>query len=740
MPELHNAHGRVLIVANRLPITVEHLEGRIALTSSPGGLAHGLTRVYEQSGGKWIGWTGEAGRLRASERSELERELEGRSLVPVHLTAQEVKLYYETFANGVVWPLFHYLLDRMPLDPAGWDQYVKVNERFADAVVSVYRAGDLIWVHDYQLMLVPGMLRRRLPEARIGFFLHIPFPSAEVFRTLPWRVALLEGMLGADVVGFHTAAYVRHFATSIRHLLGIEADLDGTQFEGREIRLDAFPMGIDVALFEDLAARADVMAEAERVRGDSGGRTILLGVDRLDYTKGIPRRLLAFERLLEHQPALRDRVRLIQVAVPTRTGIEHYQHFRRHLDELIGRINGAYGTMTSMPVHYLYRSIPTEQLTALYRAADVMLVTPLRDGMNLVAKEFVASRLDEDGVLVLSELAGAAAELGEALLVNPYDVDDIARAIARAIEMPRREQRTRMRALRGRVRGYDVHRWTSLFLERLEVPPAPLQLTPVPDIDALLKRLVQAPKLTLLLDYDGTVVPIVSGPALAAPDDALLEQLSELAGTPEVDVHVVSGRARETLENWLGSLPIGLWAEHGLWYRARPTAKWESTVPVQREWMDRVRPIILRSIHATPGSLVEEKTASFAWHYRMADPDLGERHARELHAELSRALLNDAVEILDGSKVVEVRLKDVSKGVVVARLAPMAGTLVALGDDRTDEDMFTALPPNGVAIHVGPLPSTARYRLQDWRTVRELLSRLATTRRAVATPAHGFAR
>jgi trehalose 6-phosphate synthase/phosphatase len=740
MPVLMNGRGRVLIVANRLPITVEHHKGRVTLASSPGGLANGLTRIYEQSGGKWIGWTGDAGRLRNTEREAIDRELAERSLVAVHLTAQEVKLYYETFANGVIWPLFHYLLDRMPLDPSGWDQYAHVNERFADAVVSAYTPGDLVWVHDYQLMLLPGLLRRRLPDARIGFFLHIPFPSAEVFRTLPWRTAVLEGMLGADVVGFHTAAYVRHFATSLRHLLGIEADLDRAQFEGREVRLDAFPMGIDVGAFEQLAGRSDVMAEAERVRADSGGRTILLGVDRLDYTKGIPRRLLAFERVLEQQPALRDRVRLIQVAVPTRTGIEHYQHFRRHLDELIGRSNGAYGTMTSMPVHYLYRSIPPEQLTALYRAANVMLVTPLRDGMNLVAKEFVASRLDDDGVLVLSELAGAAAELGEALLVNPYDVDGMAGAIVRAIEMPRREQRTRMRALRGRVRDYDVHRWTTLFLERLEVPPAPLRLTSPPDIDALMRRLVRAPKLTLLLDYDGTVVPIVSGPALAAPDDALLEQLSELAGTPDIDVHVVSGRARETLENWLGTLPIGLWAEHGLWYRPRPSGQWESMVPAQREWMDRVRPIILRSIHATPGSLVEEKTASFAWHYRMADPDLGERHARVLRAALTNVLSDAPVEILDGSKVVEVRLRNVSKGLVVAHLASSAGTLVAVGDDRTDEDMFTALPSSGVAIHVGPLSSTAQYRLRDWRAVRDLLSSLATGRRALATPAHGLAR
>jgi trehalose 6-phosphate synthase/phosphatase len=308
----------------------------------------------------------------------------------------------------------------------------------------------------------------------------------------------------------------------------------------------------------------------------------------------------------------------------------------------------------------------------------------------------------------------------------------MASVMKQAIEMPLAEQRTRMRALRQRVRFNDVSRWAARFAEQLDQPPAPRQLTPRVEIDALLNRLSTVSRLTLLLDYDGTLVPIVGGPALATPDPDLLTQLRELAAVPGVDVQLVSGRAVETLEAWLGGLPIGLWAEHGLWYRPNQDAPWELTVDAPRDWMERVRPLIRQATQATPGSLVEEKTASFAWHYRMADPDLGERHARELRARAATALEDEPVEVLEGSKVVEIRLRGVSKAIVIPRLAPGA-LLVAFGDDRTDEDMFAALPPDGVAIHVGPLSSGAHFRLKDWRAVRQLLHGLAQARVVVPT-------
>src|SRR3954464_3277447 len=438
---------RVLIVANRLPVTVSPTETGVEVQKSTGGLATGLLRPHEQSGGLWIGWSGASDELTPEQQAQLDEQLAGMRLVGVPLTEDQVARYYEGFSNGVLWPLFHYLIDQVPLHVRDWEPYVAVNERFANVVAEHYQPGDLIWVHDYQLLLLPELLRRRLPDARIGFFLHIPFPSEELFRALPERDRLLQGLLGADLVGFHTPSYLRHFATSLTQILGLTVEIDRVQVTDREVRLGVFPMGIDAETFTALANDPAVQAEAESLRGD-GTVKLLVGVDRLDYTKGIPRRLLSYEKMLQTHPDLRERVRLVQVAVPSRTGVEAYQEFRSLVDGLVGRINGDFGTPRWVPVHYIFRSLSEPELVALYRAADVMLVTPLRDGMNLVAKEFLASRTDGDGVLVLSEFAGAAWELPEALQVNPYDVEGAAEVYYRALTMSPEERRARLVPLR----------------------------------------------------------------------------------------------------------------------------------------------------------------------------------------------------------------------------------------------------------------------------------------------------
>ena len=400
--------SRLLLVSNRLPVTVKTEKDSVSVVRSAGGLATGLSRPHERSGGLWIGWPGDVSRLSESQRAQVEAQLAGLRCVPLYLSASEVNRYYEGYSNRVLWPLCHYMLDRIPRQDRDWEVYRKVNERFADMVARHYQPGDIIWVHDYQLMLVPGLLRQRLPSARIGYFHHIPFPSSEIFSTLPRRHELLKGLLGADLIGFHTVSYVRHFSGSLQRHLGPDTDIDRIIWEGREVRVGAFPMGIDATAFETLANDAGVLEEVATLRRKAEGQRILLGIDRLDYTTGIPRRLLAVQRVLERQPALRARLRFIQVAVPSRTQVEAYATYREQVDELVGRINGLYGGVHNVPVHYLYRSFNEKQLVGLYRAADVMLVTPVRDGMNLVAKEFCAARPDEDGVLVLSEFAGAA--------------------------------------------------------------------------------------------------------------------------------------------------------------------------------------------------------------------------------------------------------------------------------------------------------------------------------------------
>ncbi|MPY88001.1 MAG: bifunctional alpha,alpha-trehalose-phosphate synthase (UDP-forming)/trehalose-phosphatase [Luteitalea sp.] len=705
----------------------------VRLIPSSGGLATGLRGWHQESEGVWVGWPGEVHRLTAPQRSKLEERFSQERLAPVYLSSDEIQRYYDGFSNGVLWPLFHYLLDRIPLDASNWDAYRQVNEKFADAVVHVSRRDDMIWVHDYQLMLLPALLRDRLPEARIGFFLHTPFPSSEIFRLLPWRQEVLRGVLGADLVGFHTRAYLRHFVNSVVHIDGHEVDVDRVQVDGREVRLGAFPMGVDVEAFTALAEDRRVIEEVAAIRRQAGDNRILLGVDRLDYTKGIPRRLLAFGRLLERNPELADHVRLIQLAVPTREKVESYKAFRREVEELVGRLNGIYGKVNSVPVHYLRRSVTRRQLVALYRAADVMLVTPLRDGMNLVAKEFVASRVDEDGVLVLSEFAGAATELGEAIVVNPYDINGAAAAINYALSMGASERRTRMRALRRRVVSHDVHRWARTFLERLAHAPWQQRLTGTMNMSSdhlaeIVATLRGSSSLTLFLDYDGSLVPIVATPELALPDAELLSMLRQLSERPSTDVHVVSGRARDTLDEWLGEVPLSLWAEHGLWHRPGPSGKWQITVPVHVDSLAQIRAILEQFSAETPGSRLEEKTASVAWHYRLSDPEFGARQARELRLRLEELLAKLPFELIEGKKVIEVRPRGANKALVVRRVLANSvadPAVLAVGDDTTDDEMFAALPDSSITVAVGLRPRHAKWRVSDPRAVRRLLGELA---------------
>jgi trehalose 6-phosphate synthase/phosphatase len=724
---------RLILVSNRLPVTVKLERGEPTVSRSSGGLATGLRGPHEQSRGLWIGWPGDVSRMGEAHRRRVDAHLEELRCVPVYLSSVEVSRYYDGFSNAVLWPLFHYLLDRIPPHSQEWEVYRAVNEKFADAIARVWRPGDLVWVHDYQLCLVPQMLRARIPGATIGFFLHIPFPASEVLRILPWRERILEGMLGADLIGFHTFTYRSHFASSILRILGISTPGDRVVVDGREIRLGVFPIGVDAHSFGKLAQDPEVRAEVAAIRRDARGERILLGIDRLDYTKGIPRRLLAFERLLEREPHWRGKVRLVQVAVPSRDKVPSYVEFRRTVNELVGRINGQYSTVDWVPIHYVHRSLNEKQVVALYGAADVMVVTPLRDGMNLVAKEFVTARPDEDGVLVLSEFAGAAAEMGEALQVNPYDIESMSQTFSDALRMAEDERRLRMRSLRHRIVSRDVHHWARSFIDslggtRVRGGEAAANLTSPDDLSGLARRLRAVERLVLLLDYDGTLVPFARAPDLAAPDRPLRDLLGALAARRGVRVHIVSGRRKEPLERWLGDLPIGLHAEHGYWSRMSPDRPWVAMVDVSVAWKPEARRLLEQATAATPGALVEEKTASLAWHYRMAEPELGATRAEELWHRLEQHLRDTGAELLRGEKVIEIRPTGVSKARVVERvlshLEPPLPLFCGMGDDRTDEDLFQALPPDAVAVAVGYRASVARYRVATPRAARGFLESL----------------
>jgi trehalose 6-phosphate synthase/phosphatase len=460
-------NGRIILVSNRLPVTVQLYGQEVSLEASSGGLATGLRGPHEQSDGIWVGWPGLTGRVTPEQRARIEEAVEVSGLRAVHLTVEEVRGFYEAFSNGVIWPVLHSLIEELPLEIRGWPEYCRANEKFSRVVVDNYQEGDMVWIHDYQLMLLPGLIRAALPDANIGFFLHVPFPPPEIFRAIARHEELLRGLLGANLIGFHTQDYLDNFSRTVTSEGLARRSKSGLFSGGRRSRLRVFPMGIDTSSWQHLADSSDVQARASDLKESAGTKKLLLGIDRLDYTKGLPRRIKAIELLLEQDPSLSEVFHYIQIVVPSRERIDSYAGLLRRLSEMVGRINGTYGTTNGAPINLIHRSIPDEEVSALYAAADVMLVTPLRDGMNLVAKEFVASRLRQDGVLILSEFAGAAHEMKQALLVNAYDAVEIAERIREALVMPQQEQQRRMRRLQEAVCRSDVHRWVQSFVSEL---------------------------------------------------------------------------------------------------------------------------------------------------------------------------------------------------------------------------------------------------------------------------------
>ncbi|WP_324667861.1 bifunctional alpha,alpha-trehalose-phosphate synthase (UDP-forming)/trehalose-phosphatase [Geochorda subterranea] len=726
--------ARLVVVANRLPVSVIKRKDGLRVSSSPGGLASGLSACFRPESDRWVGWPGIAAeRLSMAERESLEGRLRRRGHCPVFLSQEEVERYYLGFSNRTLWPLAHYFPQYAVYDRSLWEAYRRVNQRFAETVVEVVEPGDTIWVHDYQLMLLPGMLRQRLgTDATIGFFLHIPFPSFEVFRTLPWRREMVEGLMGADLVGFHTYDDALHFLESVRRLTGASDNVGRITWEGRVVTVDAFPMGIDVDRYAGASQLPEVEEQLRRVRQQLGATRVVLSVDRLDYSKGIPQRLEAFELFLERHPQYRERVTMVMVAVPSRTEVPAYQALKREVDERISRINGRYGTLGWMPIRYLYRSLPFAALAALYHVADVALVTPLRDGMNLVCKEFVASKRDGRGVLILSEMAGAAKQLPEALLVNPHNVEQMAAALDEALSMSEDDQRARNRLMQQRLRQYDVDWWATTFLRRLEEARgvqralAQKRLTEA-DRRAMVQAYRAAQCRLILLDYDGTLVPFAGRPDYAWPDPELLELLQALCDQPRNRVAFVSGRDRHTLTRWLGHLGAAMAAEHGVWLRS-PGGEWELVEELaDPQWKRVIRPVLEQFAAQTPGAFVEEKDFSLVWHYRQVDPALASVRLGELKSALMQLTARLDVGVLDGDRAVEVKDAAINKGRVTSRWLEGGryDFILAAGDDTTDEDMFAALPAEAYTIKVRFGPTRARYYVDDSRALRDLLAEMA---------------
>jgi trehalose 6-phosphate synthase/phosphatase len=731
---------RIIIVSNRLPFTLAQSGEGIQFKESVGGLATGLRTLLtsgqnslpRESALVWVGWPGST--ILDETRDEVRsRALSEFNCCPVFLSEQDLENFYQGFCNETIWPLFHYFPNYARYDEAYWEQYRKVNESFSVTLLDTIRDDDTVWIHDYHLMLLPHLLRRALPKIRIGFFLHIPFPQFEIFRLLPgkWRRDILEGLLGADLIGFHTHDYGEYFLRCVQRILGYEHHMGQLTAAGRLVKIGAFPMGIDFEKFYDAGNLAEVKKEKDELERRLGDSKIVLSVDRQDYSKGILHRLEGFEAMLERYPEWRGKVTLIMLVVPSRIGIADYEGMKKRIEELVGKINGRFGTISWTPIIYQYRSLPFPSLAALYAMSHVALLTPLRDGMNLVAKEYVAARRDKTGVLVLSEMAGASKELPEAIIINPNDREEIADALKSALEMPGEEQMRRNALMQNRLRRYSVSRWAMDFLsELLSANPADEKF-PVKWLDASLRRKLteqyhHSQRRLLILDYDGTLVPFAAYPEVAKPTEQLLKVLRSLAADSRNELLIATGRDRAILDKWFHGVPVALAAEHGAWIKERGE-DWRIQQSLPPDWKVRLLPILEMYADRVPGAFVEEKDFSLGWHYRIADQEQGNAAARELADHLQVFTANIDLQVLPGSKVIEIRQAGVNKGAAVQQWLAKNDFdfILAIGDDLTDEDMFTVLPPGAYSFRVGNTQTHAQFRLGNPTEVLELLAELA---------------
>lgn len=696
---------------------------------SSGGLATGLGCIFSKKDNIWIGWPG-------LDIPEVERQartmaqLQEKKMLPVFLDRRHIEGFYEGFSNGVLWPAFHYFPQYIDYNDNFWEAYVEVNEKFCAAILENAGPDDTIWIHDYHLLLLPLMVKKALPDATIGFFQHIPFPSYEIFRMLPWREELLAGMCGADLVGFHTYDDMRHFMSAVSRILGFANEKGYICAGDHLINVDAFPMGIDYGKYEGSAKHPATQGIIENYKAILGKQKLLISIDRLDYSKGIPQRLRAFDLFLQENAEQREKVSLIMIVVPSREQVKEYAELKEEIDTLVGRINSNYATFNWVPIHYFYRSFPLEELSAFYSMADVGLVTPLRDGMNLVCKEYVASKLDKKGALILSEMAGASKELQEAILVNPNDIQEVSSAIRKALTMEEGEQVKRMTIMQDNLRRYDVFQWVNVFMDRLaHVKGKQAELSSrtltVVDFDRMKVKYNSSYKPVVFLDYDGTLVEHQSEPQEAFPDPEFKAIIAQLA--KKAVVVIISGRDRETLSKWFGHAPVTLIAEHGLWIKRKGGAGgWKPLMPVDNAWKPTIRQVMDYYVLRTPGAFVKEKSNSLVWHCRRPEKGLRELRLRETFCHLKYIAQGNNLQVLEGDLFLEITGPGISKSRATMELLAKEhfDFILAIGDHWTDEETFKLLPPWAYSIRVGHKHTQARFNVNSHHEVKLLLQKL----------------
>ena len=719
--------SKTIIVSNRLPIKLIENNGGFSFIPSEGGLATGLGSIYRDGDNVWVGWPG----MEISEKeaqARIKQELDEKNLKPVFLTQDEINQYYEGFSNEILWPVFHYMPTYARYQQSYFECYLSVNKKFRDSILEIAEPDDIVWIHDYQLLLVPGLVRAVLPDVTIGFFQHIPFPSYELFRLIPWRIDLLEGLLGSDLIGFHTFDDARHLVHSARRLMpSIIGSSNEITYNNRTLIVDSFPMGIDSQKFESMVSTEVVQEHIQALNKTFTGIKIILSIDRLDYSKGILQRLQAFEMILQNNPQEIGKLVLYMIVVPSRDNVPQYRDLRDEIDKVVGGINARYRTMDWQPVYYFYRSFPAEELSALYAKADICLVTPMRDGMNLVCKEYVASRLNNDGVLILSEMAGASKELVDALIVNPNNILSIADAIQDALHMPIDEQNRRMKMMKEIVMKFNTSHWVKVFMNRLKEVKQMQQSMNAKRLNHSTRQNIKkwysyTGNRIIFLDYDGTLVGFKANIEQAAPDEELFDLLQKLTADPSNRVVIVSGRDPKFLEKWMGKLDVDIISEHGAWTKMKNN-EWVAVQGLSAMWKKDIYPVLESFTDRTPGSFIEEKDFSLVWHYRKVEESLAELRMNELINTLRYLVEDKGLQLLPGNKVIEVKNIEINKGKAVMNFVQEGeyDFIMAFGDDFTDEDIFKALPPSAVTIKVGESVSAARFYTGDYRDVRNFL-------------------
>ena len=721
-----------VVVSNRLPVSVTKVDGKLHYEASSGGLATAMASL-DVPDKIWVGWPGiDSESLTDEDKLQVTSELEARGCYPVFLTKAQTQNYYEGYANDTIWPLFHYFQALSRNNENYWAAYREVNQLFADAIGEIATEAATVWVQDYHFMILPRLVRERVPGAAIGFFLHIPFPSFEIYRLLPERKDILQGLLGADVVSFHIYDYGRHFIDSCRRLLGASVSGDVIEYDGRAVKVSSHPIGIDYEKFRAQLGTKETRAAVKELNQTYKGQKLILSVDRLDYSKGIADRLRAFQLLLEEHPEYISKVKLLMIAVPSRTEVDAYRDLRDEIEKIVSRINGTFGTVNWAPISYQFQNRPFAEVVALYARADVALVTPIRDGMNLVAKEYIASKKQPSGVLVLSEMAGAIDELPEALSVNPGSARSIAAALVTALAMPKDAQAKRIEAMQKRLRVSTVQNWGREFIAELTATAGNKtmrykKLMSAREQRLIVTRFTAAKKRLVILDYDGTLKNFVRLPSMwaGAPSLRARRILKNLSEVPETTVAIVSGRPRRALMQWFGHYDVQLAAEHGGWTRI--SGRWHKVENDFRKDRRRVLELMKAYTERTTGSSIEEKEYGLVWHYINVEPDLAYKRAHELKHDLVKEF-DDKLSVELGQNILEVKLADINKGKVVKALFEHypADFVLCAGDDYTDEDMFAALADTGATtIKIGSGKTRARFQIADVADTLDFLSELA---------------